>query len=172
MATTVTTRISLRRDNDYNYAAHPDFKPFHGEVCLVDTATEGLKVKIGDGIKKFTELDWYYPTHQGGSQLILGYYYNGDFYKDAQHQQLIERDINNIYIDKNTSKMYYYDGTEYKTSSTDVEHATDTIDGIMKLYSVQGQNTDGTMTQKAITDGLEGLKLSANALTETLIANY
>jgi hypothetical protein len=33
--------------------------------------------------------------------------------------------------------------------------ATDTTPGIMKLYSTTGQNTDGTMTQKAITDELE-----------------
>lgn len=29
----------------------------------------------------------------------------------------------------------------------------------MKLYSGHGENTDGTMTQKAITDGVNSIKL-------------
>ena len=33
--------------------------------------------------------------------------------------------------------------------------ASETILGIMKLYQTTGQNTDGTMSQKAITDELD-----------------
>ena len=43
--TVQNVRIQLKRDNDYNYASHPDFLPLKGEVCLVDTASDGLKVK-------------------------------------------------------------------------------------------------------------------------------
>jgi len=60
---TLNARIKLRRDNDYNYASN--FVPLFGEVCLVDTAKEGLKVKVGDGITPFGSLDWYYPVDFG-----------------------------------------------------------------------------------------------------------
>lgn len=52
--------------------------------------------------------------------------------------------------------MYYYNGVEFvligpgslPTASTETA-------GIMKLYSTTGENVDGTMTQKAITDELD-----------------
>ena len=40
----------------------------------------------------------------------------------------------------------------------------------MRLYNTTGQNIDGTMTQKSITDGLEELKLTVDG--ETLSAQY
>ena len=43
------TIIRLRRDNDYNYAKIKDtFIPASGEVCLVDTAKQGLCAVVGD----------------------------------------------------------------------------------------------------------------------------
>ena len=46
--------IRLRRDNDYNYAKIKDtFSPAKGEVCLVDTARNGLRAVCGDGVGKF-----------------------------------------------------------------------------------------------------------------------
>jgi hypothetical protein len=64
-----------------------------------------------------------------------------------------------LYIDIPTSKLYYFTGIEYK----EINHggiptatlATETTPGIMKIYSTTGQNEDGTMTQKAITDELD-----------------
>lgn len=50
--------------------------------------------------------------------------------------------------------MYYYDGVGYIIINDTLYHATDIVPGIMKLYSNTGNNTDGTMTQKAITDEL------------------
>ena len=47
--------------------------------------------------------------------------------------------------------------------------------GVMKLYRVTGQNEDGTMTQKAITDGLDnisgGLDVIATELTTKISAS-
>ena len=47
-------------------------------------------------------------------------------------------------------------------SGTDVPEATDEVAGIMKLYKKGGQNIDGTITQKAITDGFNSIKLKTD----------
>jgi hypothetical protein len=49
--------IRLRRDNDYNYKKIKDtFIPENGEICLVDTARDGLRAVCGDGKTTFGEL--------------------------------------------------------------------------------------------------------------------
>lgn len=85
----VKERDSLR-NNDFNYK--PTFVPKAGQVCFVDTARNGLQIKIGDGVKAWSELN-------------------------------------------------------YLT-------ATEEAYGLIKLYQSKGQNIDGTMSQKAITDEL------------------
>jgi hypothetical protein len=51
--------------------------------------------------------------------------------------------------------------------------ATATIPGVMKLYNTIGQNTDGTMTQKAITDELDDkVEIELNMDEELLIFTY
>lgn len=53
-----TTKNRLaKRDNDFNYV--DDFIPFAGQLCFVDTATAGLKLKVGDGITKWKNLSYY-----------------------------------------------------------------------------------------------------------------
>lgn len=49
-----------------------------------------------------------------------------------------------------TSETLEVRGTEY-------EQATDQLLGLVKLYSVQGANTDGTMTQAAITSAISAV---------------
>ena len=49
--------LRLRRDNDYNYEKIKDsFIPANGEICLVDTAKEGLRIICGNGVDKFGDL--------------------------------------------------------------------------------------------------------------------
>ena len=38
----------------------------------------------------------------------------------------------------------------------------------MKLYNTTGQNTDGTMTQKAITNGLDNISTDLSVITTDL----
>lgn len=146
--------LRLRRDNDYNYAKIKDsFVPANGEICLVDTARSGLRAVCGDGRTPFGELDFI------DNLFIKGYIKDGFFYTDASYTAMCKTSTNILYIDIPSSGMYYFDGQKYQelgrgavpTATT----ATDTTPGIMKLYSTTGQNTDGTMTQKAITDELE-----------------
>lgn len=160
--------LSLRRDNDYNYAKIKDtFVPANGEICLVDTAAGGLRAVCGDGLTPFGALEFI-------DQLILkGYYFDNIFYKDKNKTQTYNTLINKIYIDIPSNSIYYYDGEFYQKVSGGLPTATATTAGIMKLYTTLGQNEDGTMTQKAITDELnEKVEIALNIDEEILIFEY
>ena len=159
--------LRLRRDNHYNYAKIKDtFIPANGEICLVDTARDGLRAVCGDGVHTFGELDFV------GEVLVRGYYYNGEFYADSAHTEPIVGSTIKIYIDLSKSDLYYFDGTTYQsiTSEGPLPSATATTPGVMKLYDTLGQNTDGTMTQKAIKTELDKkVGVEVNNATNTLI---
>ena len=70
------------------------------------------------------------------------------------YTQKITPSITNIYINISENNIYFYNGVKYEAVGGQVSNATATTAGIMKLYNEKGQNTDGTMTQKAITDEL------------------
>ena len=54
----IKTQIGLRRDTEENYNKVKDtLIPLKGEICLVDTS-EGLKVKVGDGVNVFANLPY------------------------------------------------------------------------------------------------------------------
>jgi hypothetical protein len=63
-----------------------------------------------------------------------------------------------LYIDLLAGGLYYVHENTYialcglPTANTE---ASETVAGIMKLYSTTGNKVDGTMTQKAITDELD-----------------
>ena len=156
------TIIKLRRNNLYNYEKYQDsFIPADGELCLVDTPKSGLRVKCGDGVSTFSELPYV------DTILYRGYLVDGVFYKDIQHTQQYEENINKIYVDLATAKFYIYDNGTYQSVSADVPNATIEVPGIMKLYKTTGQNEDGTMTQKSITDEIER-KMSAEVEGELI----
>lgn len=164
MSKVFSTRIALRRNNDYNY--DPQFIPLKGEVCLVDTATQGLQLKIGDGQTNFSMLE-YWNIVDEESPIKFGYLHDGTFYTDNTMEHVIAANENWLYVDTWTSCGYYYYGGQYRIIQTYVPPASDTVPGILKLYGMIGQNTDGTMTQKAITDELDNK--TANVQNECLI---
>lgn len=159
--------IKLRRDNYFNYEKIKDtFVPANGEICLVDTARDGLRAICGDGVHTFGELDYI------GELLVRGYYYNGNFYTDGSHSESIVGSTIKIYIDLSKGGLYYFDGEHYQSVSAGgpIPTASSTTPGIMKLYDSIGSNTDGTMTQKAITDELDDkVEISLNLEEEMLI---
>ena len=156
--------IRLRRDNDYNYDKIKDtFVPANGEVVLVDTAKDGLRAKVGNGYNTYAELQ--YVDEDIRNAVQQGYYEDGVFYKDLTKQTIFPMMINKVYIDKQTHKIYYYNGEQYLPAEAQMANATSTTPGIMKLYNTTGQNTDGTMTQKSITDELN-LRLKADIDTD------
>jgi hypothetical protein len=149
--------IALRRDNDYNYKKIENtFIPSNGEVCLVDVAGNGLRAKVGNGVNTFKELPYADEAilKSINDLIIKGYFYQGKFYLDAEHTELLDGVTGRIYIDAVSGKLYTYNGINYETSNHNLPNATDEIAGVMKLYDQVGQNVDGTMTQRAITNEL------------------
>lgn len=167
MTKVINTVIKLRRDNDYNYQkVGQKFVPAFGEVCFVDTARSGLRVIVGDGVTVFDNLEF-------ADDIFVKAYFNkadGKFYKSAD---FIEEEIGNtnrIYIDlNNPNHIYYYNGVDYVVvGAGELPTASAEVPGIMKLYNTKGNNVDGTMTQKAITDELNQ-KLEASIDGETIV---
>ena len=172
MSRLVEAIIRLRRDNDYNFERIKDtFIPANGEVILVDTARDGLRAKVGDGFSTYAQLDFTDADLRNAA--LQGYYENGVMYIDVTKQTPFPMMINKIYIDKTTSNIYYYNGEQYLPAgggNIQIPNANSTTAGIMKLYSTVGQNTDGTMTQKSITDELNlRSKMDINSQEELLI---
>ena len=154
--TTLNTRIQLRRGaySDYDQS----FVPLKGEILLVDTASDGLRTKVGDGVNTFAQLSY---TDEAVRNLITevvlqGYYYSGAFYEDAEHTELYEPYNYKIYIDKPTLDVYCYDSGEAEYQKlVNIPSASSSTAGIMKLYTGTGTNTDGTISQKGISDELD-----------------
>lgn len=143
----VWSNVALRRDNYFNYKA--DFVPQNGEICLVDTARDGLRVVCGDGKTKFENLEYV------DEFIVKGYFKDESFYKDSAYTNEISGANHKLYVDLNNIKLYIFDGDKYITVGGDhIPTANEATPGIMKLYNTVGQNQDGTMTQKAITDEL------------------
>ena len=146
--------IQLRRDNDYNFKKVENFfVPANGEVVLVDTAKDGLRAKVGDGYSTFAQLQ--YTDADLRNTVLHGFYYQGKFYQDALHSITMSGMINKIYIDDGARKLYFFDGEQYVAVNENLVTATAEVPGIVKLYDTTGQNLDGTMSQKAITDELD-----------------
>ena len=142
--------LRLRRDNEFNYNKIKDtFIPANGEICLVDTARDGLRAVCGDGVSTFSKLEYM------NELIVFGYYKENNFYRDYDCTELITASKIKIYIDLENSGLYFYTGEEYKVVEAKIPTATETRPGAVKLYTTVGQNVDGTMTQKAITDELE-----------------
>ena len=160
---TINTIIQLRRDNEFNYPT--TYVPRNGEVLLIDTPTKGLQVKVGNGTSTFTQLDYY-----ASDIIVRGYYFENKFYSDNNHENLITGSNLKIYVDISTSKLYIYNEEQYTIINT-VPYASSTNAGILKLYDTTGSNTDGTMTQKAITDQLN-TKISVTVEEENELAIF
>lgn len=169
---TIEAVLQLRRDNDFNFNKIKDtFIPANGEVVLVDTAKDGLRAKVGNGYSTYAELS--FTDADLRNAVLHGYLKDNVFYYDNIYSTPMAAMINKIYIDDSVYKIYYFDGTEYKNIQTTFSTANDITPGLVKLYSTTGQNTDGTMTQKAITDELDlRYKASINSDDELLIFSF
>lgn len=162
--------LQLRRDNEYNFEAIKNtFIPANGEVVLIDTAKDGLRAKVGDGVSTYAQLQ--FTDEDIRNAVLHGYLLDGDFYKTINKDGLIKSMTNKIFIDDSTRKIYYYDGEEYKNIQSTFTTASDVTPGMVKLYNTTGYNVDGTMTQKAITDELD-LRYKTSINEETLIFTF
>ena len=147
---TVNAIIQLRRDSEANFEKIKNsFVPKNGEVVLVDTRN-GLRAKVGTGTINYANLP--FTDVVARNAVTNGYLDKGVFYTDVSKQQVIEGSVVKIYIDNAHSKIYYYDGTQYVNIQDTLTLASEEKAGAVKLYNTLGQNIDGTLTQKAITD--------------------
>jgi hypothetical protein len=149
-------KVVIRRDNEYNYKKRTD--PIsNNEICIVDVPGYGLRVKIGDGEKTFTNLPYLDEAilRNIDNLIVKGYFYQGAFYTDATYVEKLNAVSGRIYIDTISSRLYTYNGIEYEPQKTSLPNATAEVAGVVKLYDQIGQNIDGTMTQRAITDELD-----------------
>ena len=151
----IVSGISLRRDSEANYALVGEkFIPKNGEVCLVDTELYGLRAKIGDGATAFAGLKY---SDEENNVVLIGYYLNNKFYTDSTYTVELEKNEKHTYIDKNSKgALFIYNGDEFAPINP---IATESVAGLVKLYQTHGNNTDGTMSQKAITDGVNSISL-------------
>ena len=141
----VWSNVALRRDNYFNYKA--DFVPQNGEICLVDTARDGLRVVCGDGKTKFESLEYV------DNFIVKGFFVDDAFYEDKSGTMPIAGAVHKLYIDMATQQMFVFDGEKYiSAGGKQIANATSESPGIMKLYDTLGQNTDGTITQRLFTD--------------------
>lgn len=168
--------IKLRRDSINKYSSYPNFIPLMGEICIVDpTATspwskaKTIRFKVGDGTTKYSELPF---VDEVNKNFLVGYVYNGSFYLDAQHTQEDENLSELIlYVDLHTGVIYYFDGYELQPIKMTIPNADSTQPGVMKLYQTLGQNIDGTMSQKAITDAIGSIRLAVVGSEEFGLVN-
>ena len=73
--------------------------------------------------------------------VVEGYYYNGNFYTDSAHTQLITPETGKIYVDLDTNKTYRWSGTTY------VEISQSTIHKFVKEFTVpKGSNQNVTVS--------------------------
>jgi hypothetical protein len=160
--------LRLRRDNDYNYAKIKDsFIPANGEICLVDTARDGLRAVCGDGKSTFSQLKFL------NDFIIKGYLKDGAFYNDTAFSVEIAARTTNFYINLLDSELYYFDGASYQKVGKDLELASEKVAGVMKLYNETGENVDGTMTQHAITKELnEKVEMTLREEEELVIFSF
>lgn len=156
----IEVSIKLRKDTEENYNIIKDsFIPKNGEVCLVETSLYGIRSKIGDGIHTFAQLKY---TDRENNIIAIGYYLNNNFYVDSECTAELEKCEKYLYIDKNSNNsLYVWNGASYASISP---IATDTLSGIMKLYQTRGQNINGTISQKVITDLFNSISLSLDTL--------
>lgn len=102
-----------------------------------------------------------YVAISGGSgeknhALLPGYYFGDVFWKEAAHINRQPDTISSIYLDIPTNELYYYNSDNQKyTKFVQRAVADDGNAGLVKLYGSTGENVDGTMTQKSITDQLK-----------------
>lgn len=150
MAKVINTVIKLRYDQDYNYQrVGNSFIPAKGEVCLVNTSDSGLRALVGDGQKTYNQLDYVDYI------FFKGYFDGKVFWKEEEFVNELEKNINKIYIALNSNNdLYIYNGENYE-KLYNLPYANSKTAGVVKLYDEVGNNTDGSMTQRAITEELE-----------------
>lgn len=100
------------------------------------------------------------------TSVLVGFYLNGKFYTDSTYIEELEKNPKKIYIDRNSNVLYNYNGESFISTNQTLPMASDSDFGIAKLYQAFGQNTDGSMSQKMITDSFKAINLAIDEQDE------
>ena len=128
--------------------------PLRGEPIW---ETDTNRMKIGDGIKPYVQLD-YFADYVSENIVLEGYYdstttYFYDLPPEEVDRHRLPEWSGKLYRDLATNKVYYF-----KAIGRFVE-----LYSPAKLYTTSGQNTDGAMTQKAVTDGVDAVNFAVDS---------
>lgn len=146
---TFNTRIQSLHDNEANWQGK-DFTPLEGEIIVYnsDETHVSPRLKVGDGVSLIDSL----PFAIDYNETIIS-----------------------LSVDGTTVTYIKGDGSvhSFETQDNDTTYSlgTDEVTGLTKLYATTGNNTDGTMTQKAIKTELDkkvGVMISAESLVFTI----
>lgn len=134
-------------------------------IAKYDYNGENISVKDANG-------NWISYTVSAGGQLepvsqedliLTGYYFNENFYTDSTYTIPLEKNEKCLYIDKNSNGGYTWTGEKYAALTVE---ATADLAGMMKLYQAHGENTDGAMSQKTVTEGVNSIALTLDNTDE------
>ena len=127
--------------------------PLDAAPLLTSEVTINVGSNLGYSVPTYDKLSHYVPISVIGSaggvasldstgkvpssqlpsyvdDVIEGYYYNGNFYTDSAHTQLITPETGKIYVDLDTNKSYRWGGTTY------VEISQSTIHKFVETFTV------------------------------------
>lgn len=165
MANIIKTTFKFKRGLAMNWTAKNPILEAGEPGFELDTG----KLKIGNGTTPWNELEYINDSNS----IVNGYYWDNNFYKDIEHSILLDKALNTLYIENNTNILYFFNGTSYISLGNGAPIATEDISGTVKIYNTVGEQTDGTMTQKAISDELDDkIEMQVNNDEEMLILGY
>lgn len=152
--------LRLRRDSENNLN-RSNLILLDGEVAIADTPFNGKRIKIGDGLHRFSELQY-----ENMGILTEGLLVDDSTMKYPDNSTTIDPNNHLLFLDRNTGGMYYWNGDQYVYINRQIAElpiASDTVQGILKLYdTIEGQNTDGAVTQRAVNEAFNKVQVAAN----------
>lgn len=143
----LTSEVTINVGNDILYDVPTYDKLSHYVPISVIGNAGGVASLDSNGKVPSSQLPSYVDD------VIEGYYYNGNFYTDSAHTQLITPETGKIYVDLDTNKTYRWGGTTYveisqstihkfvgvfdvptSTGSATIEHSLGSSDVVVNIY--------------------------------------
>lgn len=129
-----TSEVTINVGNDILYDVPTYDKLSHYVPISVIGSAGGVASLDSTGKVPSSQLPSYVDD------VIEGYYYNGNFYTDSAHTQLITPETGKIYVDLDTNKSYRWGGTAY------VEISQSTIHKFVGTFTVPISQKTGSAT--------------------------
>lgn len=124
-----TSDVTINVGSDLNYSV-PTYNELTNYVPKSEKGSaNGVATLDGNGKVPSSQLPSYVDD------VIEGYYYEGQFYTDSAHANLITPETGKIYVDLDTNKTYRWGGTTYVEITQSTIHKY--VD-IMKIYNESG----------------------------------